>query len=220
MGRYNQYTALQRYGTGGPVVPPVYMKGEKTNLYFFDKYTCEGLQNYNYVKFVLNSNSSISADINILHIYYDDGSELIFKYSQFRANTMSPLIIKRVDEEKIITKIIFHESAFKYIDFSNIGKCANGTDSTNFIPIDTIECYYFGETINLYQNLRFANSNGKAFIFDISKLDLTNIESKNIEGWFEGIKGNFYIKCTYEVENFILENANIVSLPSSAIFVH
>ena len=106
------------------------------------------------------------------------------------------------------------------MDLTHIGKCVKHGDDTTMIR--PYYYTYLGETINLYDNIKFYS--GSVKLIDLSKLDMTNINTRFKNEAFNQINNNysaetasdyipFYIKCTQELKTYLINNAGRLSIP-------
>ena len=222
--RYIRYNMLQRYNGDTPVEPPVFKKGEKNDGYYYDLNECKGLRDYNYIRYSFKDRPDASSGATAISIKYNDDSILSIKYGDINYGG-DLLIIKEKDDLLIKSIYLGMESNLEYLDLTHIGKCVkHGDDRTMIQP------YYYtylGETINLYDTIKFYNAyfgTGGVKLIDLSYLDMTDINNRFANEAFNQINGNysaetdseytpFYIKCTQELKTYLINNARRLSIP-------
>ena len=218
--RYIKYNMLQRYNGDTPVEPPVFKKGEKNDGYYYDLNECKGLKDYNYIRYSFKDRPDASSGATAISIKYNDDSTLLIKYGDI--NYGGDLLIIKEKDDLLIKSIYFGmESNLEYLDLTHIGKCVKHGDMTSMI-----QPYYYtylGETINLYDTIDFRIANSVKLI-DLSKLDMSDINTRFANEAFNQINGNysaetdseyipFYIKCTQELKTYLINNARRLSIP-------
>lgn len=211
--RYIRYNMFQRYNGDTPVEPPIFKKGEETNGYYYDLNECQGLRDYNYIRYVFKDRPDASSGATAISIKYNDDSTLSIKYGDI--DYSGDLLIIKEKDDLLIKSIYFGmESDLEYLDLTHIGKCVKHGDDTTMI-----QPYYYtylGETINLYDTIdfRIPNFGTDVKLIDLSYLDMSDINTRFKSGAFNQINGKpFYIKCTQELKTYLINNAGRLSLP-------
>lgn len=218
--RYIRYNTLQRYNGDTPVEPPIFKKGEETDGYYYNLNECQGLRDYNYIRYVFKDRPDASSEATAISIKYNDDSILSIKFGDINYGG-DLLIIKEKDDLLIKSISIGFESYLEYLDLTHIGKCVkHGDDTTMIRP------YYYtflGETINLYDTIKFESGDSHlrdVKLIDLSHLDMTDINNRFALQAFDQINDNysgnytpFYIKCTQELKTYLINNAGRLSIP-------
>ena len=212
--RYIRYNTLQRYNGDTPVEPPILKKGEETDGYYYNLNECQGLRDYNYIRYVFKDRPDAIPEATAISIKYNDNSILSIKFGDINYGG-DLLIIKEKDDLLIKSIYLGMESYLEYLDLTHIGKCVkHGVMKTMIQP------YYYtylGETINLYDTIdfRIPNFGTDVKLIDLSYLDMTDINNRFANEAFNQINGKpFYIKCTQELKTYLINNAGRLSLPS------
>ena len=217
--RYIRYNMSQRYNGDTPVEPPILKKGEKIDGYYYNLDECKGLKDYNYIRYKFKDRPDASSGATAISIKYNDDSILLIKYGDIDYSG-DLLIIKEKDDLLIKSIYLGMESFLEYLDLTHIGKCVKHGDDTTMIR--PYYYTYLGETINLYDNIKFYS--GSVKLIDLSKLDMTNINTRFKNEAFNQINNNysaetasdyipFYIKCTQELKTYLINNAGRLSIP-------
>ena len=217
--RYIRYNMLQRYNGDTPVEPPILKKGEKIDGYYYDLNECKGLRDYNYIRYSFKDRPDASSGATAISIKYNDDSTLSIKYGDI--NYGGDLLIIKEKDDLLIKSIYFGmESNLEYLDLTHIGKCVKHGDDTTMIR--PYYYTYLGETINLYDTIKFERGDFSKDVklIDLSYLDMTDINTRFESGAFDQINDNysgnytpFYIKCTQELKTYLINNAGRLSIP-------